>query len=303
MSTSVRVFARFRPINKREKAEAKSIKGEQIPFTVTGACVRGQGPENFDVTLDDVLWMDTTQDRAFDRVAMPICLEVLKGFNGTVFAYGQTGSGKTYTLFGDDVPKPEPDSYGLIPRSAQFLFDEIGRSTSFQEASVEVSFVEIYMEKLLDLLNPGQRLKLWDSIDGIFCEGLSYRPVQSPEEVLELIEYSKGNRKTAFTKMNAQSSRSHCVMTFHVKSMTTDGIQRQSKLNFGDLAGSEVVKKTGASGESLEQAKFINKSLSNLGLCIKLLITGREHIPYRDSKLTFILKDSLGGNCKTTLLC
>eukprot|EP00494_Astrolonche_serrata_P023688 UN23946 len=168
---------------------------------------------------------------------------------------------------------------------------------------IKVSILEVYLEKVLDLLHPEcTNLKLWDATDGVFVEGLELEKVDNTKEVIKLLQQSKGNRTVAFTEMNAESSRSHCILTYHVSVTLQDGSKRNSKLNFGDLAGSEKTKKTMATGTQLQEAKAINKSLSTLGSVMKMLVEGRHHIPYRDSKLTFLLKDSLGGNCKTTLL-
>jgi len=155
----------------------------------------------------------------------------------------------------------------------------------------------------MDLIHPEvERLKLWDATDGVFVEGLEPEIIENVGDVLKMLKIAKGNRKVSFTKMNAESSRSHCVLTFTVSTTLLDGTKRTGKLNFGDLAGCEKTKKTGAIGERLEEAKAINKSLSCLGAVMKALVDGREHVNYRDSKLTFMLKDSLGGNCKTTLM-
>ncbi|MES1908328.1 MAG: hypothetical protein MHM6MM_001283 [Cercozoa sp. M6MM] len=318
---SVRVVVRFRPINNRERQEWDQQEELKAAFGSDPSVVdlqddgKSVGVPPFQqreakrFTLDAIFGTDTTQSDFFERVASSTVKDVLQGFNGTLFCYGQTGSGKTFSMFGADVKNPESELAGIIPRSTRALFEGIERDDDVEEVTIKVSFLEIYREKIRDLLNPTpppKPLKVREQRDGsTFVEGLTEVFVTSVEEVFDLIRVGGGNRAVAATSMNADSSRSHSLLVLRVEQKMKDGSTRSGKLNFADLAGSEKVRKTGASGETLEEAKKINQSLSALGNCIKALtVTGdkKRHVPFRDSKLTFILKDALGGNTKTTLI-
>lgn len=200
------------------------------------------------------------------------------------------------------------DNPGLIPRAAKQIFDHIADSAEAREWSVRASFLEIYREQLRDLLNPGnQKLAIREQKKKIWVENLSEEYVGAASDVLELLATGEKMRSTASTGMNEQSSRSHSVFILRVESKPTGpggAPQRQAVLNLIDLAGSERVGKTGAKGTTLEEAKKINQSLSALGNVINALSEGgsQQHIPYRDSQLTRLLQESLGGNCKTRLV-
>ncbi|KNE58285.1 hypothetical protein AMAG_05094 [Allomyces macrogynus ATCC 38327] len=231
-------------------------------------------------------------------------IEVLKGYNGTVFAYGQTGSGKTYTMMGSNID--DEANKGVIPRISEQIFDSIVEAPSNLEFTVKVSYIEIYMEKIRDLLNPtNDNLPVHeDKQRGVYVKGLLEVYVASVGEVFEVMRRGQSARIVAYTAMNAESSRSHSifVITINQKDLT-NGSNRSGRLYLVDLAGSEKVGKTGASGQTLEEAKMINKSLTALGMVINALTDGKsKHVPYRDSKLTRILQESLGGNSRTTLI-
>ena len=229
-------------------------------------------------------------------------LDVMKGYNGTIFAYGQTGSGKTHTMMGPDIN--EQSQKGVIPNAIDHIFECIAADTSGAEIQLGVSYMEVYREVIRDLLDPSKvNLQVRDSpLKGIYVEDLTYEFVTCKEDIVELLEMGQKSRATASTAMNSDSSRSHSVFVLTVHQKLPNGTTKAGKLNFIDLAGSEKIAKTGASGDTLEEAKKINQSLSALGMVIKSLADGKPHIPYRDSKLTRLLQDSLGGNTKTTLM-
>lgn len=249
-------------------------------------------------------------------------LSVLEGYNATLLAYGQTGTGKTYTMEGFSSSLNDPQK-GIIPRSMEEIFKFIENASNKRKTfMVRASYLQIYNEVITDLLkkemSPLQIRE--DKKKGVFVEGLSEWVVRSPIDIYNLMKDGMRNRTTASTNMNDVSSRSHAVFIIIVEQMRdlTDKFCEDSKenprevareikvgkLNLVDLAGSERVRVTGATGKRLEESKSINKSLSCLGNVITALTDKklRSHIPYRDSKLTRILEDSLGGNCKTTMM-
>jgi len=299
---NIRVVCRFRPQNKREIAEGGV---PIIQFDEDGETCRMQGKEfqgNF--TFDRIFAPETKQKEVFDTAIKPIVDEVYNGYNGTVFAYGQTGSGKTFTMMGADIDNEELK--GLIPRIVEQIFQCIIDSPSTMEYTVKVSYMEIYMEKIRDLLNPqNDNLPIHEEKNrGVYVKGLLEVYVSSVEEVYEVMKRGGQARVVAYTNMNAESSRSHSIFVITITQKNLqDGSVKSGKLSLVDLAGSEKVGKTGASGQTLEEAKKINKSLSALGMVINALTDGKStHIPYRDSKLTRILQESLGGNSRTTLI-
>eukprot|EP01051_Picozoa_sp_SAG22_P018807 SAG22_NODE_3278_length_1810_cov_1.941555_1_plen_450_part_10 len=324
---NVKVFCRFRPLNTREvKLGADRTDGF---LALTDTTIKLQ-PAEFnmkkDVTFDRVFGSDSTQPQVYAAVAKAMVADVMAGFNGTIFAYGQTGAGKSWSMMGPEnlvqnmgVEGFDDSQQGIIPRAATEIFDIINQRIAADpertaEYSVQVSYLEIYRETIRDLLDPASREKRLEvrehAVTGVYVEGLSHEPVVDTEEVLEVLKCGDEARATASTKMNAASSRSHAVFTMKVKQQsqeaTTEGL-----LNLVDLAGSEKVGKTGAAGQTLEEAKKINLSLSALGNVIKALADpsltakvarGEAVIPFRDSKLTRMLQSSLGGNTKTSLL-
>ncbi len=227
----------------------------------------------------------------------------MNGYNGTVFAYGQTGAGKSYTMMGD---MDDSHKKGIIPRITEQIFDAILVHGSAQiEYTVGISYLEIYMERIRDLLNPVMdNLPINEGPKGPYVKGLREIYVNTVDEVYTAMHLGQRARVTASTNMNLESSRSHSIflVTINQKDVNT-GSQKSGMLYLVDLAGSEKVGKTGASGQTLEEAKKINKSLSALGMVINALTDGKStHVPYRDSKLTRILQESLGGNSRTTLI-
>ena len=306
-SCNIRVICRFRPVNKREIAEGGGI-AKQLTFP-NPKCVevapyngRPANTFNFDAVFHDP---STTQKEIYDLAANASICDVINGYNSTIFAYGQTGAGKSFTMFGPDIIVPELK--GIIPRACMHIFDHIAKDTEGTEYTIKCSFLEIYKEVVRDLLSPSSNakgLRVREAPNkGVWVEGLHEAYVTCEEDVLALIKQGESHRATSSTDMNASSSRSHSLFILTLHQKTRDGSTKEGRLNLADLAGSEKVGKTGATGNTLEEAKKINQSLSALGNCINALTkSNAKHIPYRDSKLTHILRESLGGNCKTTLL-
>merc|ERR1719340_591254 len=296
---SIKVICRFRPLNDtEEKTGSKFII--KFPSGSDEQCVSIGGRTYL---FDKVLKPNVTQNQVYDATAKNIVKDVLMGYNGTIFAYGQTSSGKTHTMEG---VMENTDLQGIIPRIVNDIFNHIYGMEENLEFHIKVSYFEIYMDKIRDLLDPSKvNLAVHeDKNKSVYVKGATERFVSSPEEVLEVIEEGKSNRHIAVTNMNEHSSRSHSVFLINVKQENLENQKKLSgKLYLVDLAGSEKVSKTGAEGSILDEAKNINKSLSALGNVIAALADGnKSHIPYRDSKLTRILQESLGGNAKTTVV-
>ncbi|GMY32137.1 kinesin-like protein KIN-12B [Fagus crenata] len=274
-------------------------------------------------TFDSVADVEATQKDIFELIGAPLVENCLAGFNSSVFAYGQTGSGKTYTIWGPANALEENlsnDQQGLTPRVFERLFSRISEEQikqSEQQLSYQCqcSFLEIYNEQVTDLLDPNQKNLLIreDVKSGVYVENLTEEYVSTMKDVTRLLMKGLSNRRTGATSINAESSRSHTVFTCVVESRCkskADGLStcKTSRINLVDLAGSERQKLTGAAGERLKEAGNINRSLSQLGNLINILAevsqTGKQrHIPYRDSRLTFLLQDSLGGNAKLAMVC
>ncbi|XP_022735005.1 kinesin-like protein KIN-12B [Durio zibethinus] len=313
--SGVKVVVRMRPPIKEEE------EGDMIvqKITTDSLSINGQT-----FTFDSVANTDATQLDIFQLVGAPLVENCLAGFNSSVFAYGQTGSGKTYTIWGPANALLEEnlssDQQGLTPRVFERLFDRINEE-QIKHADKQLkyqcrcSFLEIYNEQITDLLDPNQRnLQIREDVkSGIYVENLTEEYVSTMKDMTQLLLKGLSNRRTGATSINAESSRSHSVFTCVVESRcksVADGVSsfKTSRINLVDLAGSERQKLTGAAGERLKEAGNINRSLSQLGNLINILAevsqTGKQrHIPYRDSKLTFLLQESLGGNAKLAMVC
>ncbi|EGN95951.1 hypothetical protein SERLA73DRAFT_170395 [Serpula lacrymans var. lacrymans S7.3] len=306
-STNIKVVCRFRPPNSLEQREGGEIV---VAFddNLQSVYMRGSqtvsGPEKDGFTFDRVFPMGTQQNEVFDYGVKELVPHVLDGYNGTVFAYGQTGSGKTFTMMGADIDSQELK--GIIPRITEQIFQSIVESDAHLEYVVKVSYMEIYLERIRDLLAPqNDNLQVHEEKSkGVYVKNLSDYYVSSAREVYEIMRQGGAARVVTSTNMNAESSRSHSIFLITIQQRNTEsGALKSGNLYLVDLAGSEKVGKTGASGQTLEEAKKINKSLSALGMVINALTDGKaKHIPYRDSKLTRILQESLGGNSRTTLI-
>jgi len=261
-------------------------------------------PKSF--TFDAVYDWNCTQKEIYEQTAKPIVNSVMEGYNGTIFAYGQTGTGKTHTMDGG----ASPELQGIIPRTFQHVFETVEGSSDAQWM-VRASFLEIYNEEVRDLLSkdPKNKLEVKEHKDsGVYVKGLNAFVVKGVPELNNVLEVGKKNRSVGATLMNQDSSRSHCIFCITIETIDSgaanpDGHIRVGKLNLVDLAGSERQSKTGATGDRLKEATKINLSLSALGNVISALVDGKSgHIPYRDSKLTRLLQDSLGGNTKTVMV-
>jgi len=301
----VKVVIRCRPMSKQEIIDARENIVEMNLKDGVGR-VRRPGTQEFkDFTFDAVYDDSTIQTNFYDQTGYAIVESVMDGYNGTIFAYGQTGTGKTHTMVGP--PEPE-EMHGVIPRTFSHIFNNINMTPS-KKFLVRASYLEIYNEEIRDLLskNPKAKLELKDHPDGgVFVKDLSNLIVKGVNDLRQVMEVGQKNRSVASTKMNNESSRSHSIFTITIETAETgtdakDHI-RVGKMNMVDLAGSERQSKTGASGETLKEATKINMSLSALGNVISALVDSKSSfIPYRDSKLTRLLQDSLGGNTKTVM--
>eukprot|EP00768_Dysnectes_brevis_P004157 gnl/Dysnectes_brevis/2965_a3651_892.p1 GENE.gnl/Dysnectes_brevis/2965_a3651_892~~gnl/Dysnectes_brevis/2965_a3651_892.p1 ORF type:complete len:859 (+),score=247.66 gnl/Dysnectes_brevis/2965_a3651_892:59-2635(+) len=309
--SNIRVLCRFRPINSREKQEfidagkdpnvtiVKFVDEANIEIMVG----HGQGNQKFN--FDRIYPPGCSQSDVYNLAAKETIEQILKGYNGTIFAYGQTGAGKSFSMFGDIN---NPELKGIIPRGAAHIFRHIEETDDpDMEFAVRCSFVEIYNGKVMDLLlrGPGHEdLKIRESPQrGVYIEAAVETPVYDMDGIITVLNIGEGNRSVSSTKMNAVSSRSHSILIIMVEQRRRDGGKKTGKLCLVDLAGSEKVGKTGATGDRLKEAQNINGSLSALGNCINALTDPKQtHVPYRDSKLTRLLSQSLGGNAKTTLV-
>ena len=305
MSTvSVKVVTRIRPQNKIESSRGgKPCVTVQRDGTEVFLSTDDEGEYRF--TFDRVFGPTSKQKDVFEYIGRPVIDSIFKGYNGTIFAYGQTSSGKTHTMSGPDGSIGEPEHRGVIPRCIAYIFEKFGEADEHIEFTVQTSFMEIYLERVKDLLNiEKSNLPIREEPGrGIYVDGVTEEYVTSPDECLQKIQEAGANRVVAATGMNAGSSRSHSVTIIKLTAMDTKtGTKKNGKLCLVDLAGSEMVRKTGAKGQQLKEAQMINKSLSALGNVINALTAGKtKHIPYRDSKLTRLLQDSLGGNTKTVM--
>ena len=302
---SVKVVVRIRPISGEEERNGNIIATEAFPDR--GLIVMknpkagdSEPPKNF--TFDAVFAANVEQKNIYDICAASVVDSVLNGYNGTIFAYGQTGAGKTHTMEGRPDP---PHLRGIIPNSFQHIFDHIANSPDLQFL-VRASYLEIYNEEIRDLLSkdPKNSLDCKENIDtGVYVKDLTSFVVKNVNEIDHVMQAGKKNRSTGATLMNQTSSRSHSIFTIVIECAETKGDHiRVGKLNLVDLAGSERQGKTGATGDRLKEATKINLSLAALGNVISALVDGKSsHIPYRDSKLTRLLQNSLGGNAKTVM--
>ena len=300
-AANVNVICRFRPMNDLEKTSGnEQVCDFTSPTSLTFHSSREKNVYRF--IFDRIFPPSSTQQDIYDFGVKGIIDSVLNGYNGTVLAYGQTSSGKTYTMQGE---MDEERTQGIIPRMINHVFKHIyqNEGTDFM---IKVSMIEIYQEKIRDLFDVSKvNLNIReDSIKGIYVDGASERYVGCPNDVLALLEMGSANRAQAATNMNEHSSRSHSIFILTINQTNkAEGVSKVGKLYLVDLAGSEKISKTGATGHTLEEAKIINKSLTTLGRVINNLTDGKStHIPYRESKLTRVLQESLGGNSKTCLI-
>ncbi|KAJ3639965.1 hypothetical protein Zmor_003291 [Zophobas morio] len=327
MSTDkIKVAVRVRPFNRRElelgtQCVVKMEKQQTIlqqPTTLDK--MERKQPKTFAFdhcfcSVDPAVEGFASQEVVFDSLGRDILDNAFQGYNACIFAYGQTGSGKSYTMMGSQ------DNKGIIPRLCDALFGLIAKQQSSELTyKVEVSYMEIYNEKVHDLLDPKtnkQSLKVREhNVLGPYVDGLSQLAVTSFQDIDNLMAEGNKSRTVAATNMNSESSRSHAVFTVILTQTLVDthtGVtgEKVSRMSLVDLAGSERAVKTGAVGDRLKEGSNINKSLTTLGLVISKLAdqssSGNKNkdnkfVPYRDSVLTWILKDNLGGNSKTVMV-
>ncbi|XP_068830265.1 kinesin-like protein KIF27 isoform X4 [Capricornis sumatraensis] len=270
-------------------------------------------------TFDFVFGKNSTQDEVYNTCIKPLVLSLIEGYNATVFAYGQTGSGKTYTIGGGHVASVVEGQKGIIPRAIQEIFQNISGKPSI-DFNIKVSYIEVYKEDLRDLLELETLVKdlhiREDEKGNTVIVGAKECQVESADEVMSLLEMGNAARHTGTTQMNEHSSRSHAIFTISLcqvdknRKAAEDGSWHShrhivSKFHFVDLAGSERVTKTGNTGERFKESIQINSGLLALGNVISALGDPRKkssHIPYRDAKITRLLKDSLGGSAKTVMI-
>jgi hypothetical protein len=316
---NVKVVVRIRPLSGKEEERGckESITEMQSEYGVDASA--SNGPEVLQVNkdkwfeFDAVLGHQCTQQDVYVRsgASRSITEDIFKGYNVTFLAYGQTAAGKTFTMgtFGDATD----ESAGILPRGCEELYETI-QAKCDGNAKVELSYLEIYNEEIRDLLsdktpiNPEKKnpiaLKIRETLNGeVYVSGLTATEVTSPKEIGDLMEAASSRRVVGSTAMNAVSSRSHAICSFKVSGVLEGGEKFTSKLTLVDLAGSERIKKTGAMGSRQLEGIHINKSLMTLGQVVSALADGgRRKPPYRDSKLTRLLQDSLGGNSRTIML-
>ena len=314
-SANVKVFCRFRPENEKEKlsgmktciipASENSVKifTESIGIDTGKDSSKNKSDNTQTFTFDGVFAPEEEQENIFNVVAKPLINGALEGINGTLFCYGQTSSGKTYTMEGIHN---DTKLMGVIPRMMQYIFILIEKANSDIEYSVKCQYYQIYNEKIQDLLDIRKKdLAIReDKNKGIWVEDCTEAYVSSQEEMYAVFKEGSNNRTVSATNMNKGSSRSHSlfVVTLFQRNTIT-GSSKTGRIYFVDLAGSEKMSKTGIEGGTgLKEAQNINKSLMTLGMVINSLTEGAKHIPYRDSKLTRVLQESLGGNSMTNLV-
>ena len=303
-SESIQVACRVRPLNASEvrRGDAVSVTMNKTENTVQCGF---ESTSQHTFPFDQVFGKEVTNEVVYEDLCAPIVDSVLDGINGSIMAYGQTGGGKTYTMFG------EGKNEGMAPRIMSHIYEKISECPKSEFAfDVRMSALEIYQNKIYDLIGTRQHqceIKLQKKtmlrgVDRLIVQGATEVATSSKASAMSVLLAAQIKRTEAATKMNKRSSRSHCIVVVSVAKQDLN--QRETKfaqLYICDLAGSENASKTGASGQRLDEAKEINKSLTTLGRVIDCLILKAAHIPYRDSNLTRLLQNSLGGNARCAL--
>lgn len=317
----VRVAVRLRPHNAEELvADADFADCVELQPEFKRLKLRKNNWDSDTYEFDEVFTAFASQKRVYEVVAKPVVESVLDGYNGTVMAYGQTGTGKTHTLgqLGDE----DTAARGIMVRAMEDILADISLETD----SISVSYLQLYMETIQDLLYPtNDNISIVEDpkTGDVALPGATLVEIKDQQSFVELLRLGAANRFAANTKLNTESSRSHAILMVHVKrpvkggnlSLLSDNgcnsqtvknfkppIIRKGKLVVVDLAGSERINKSGSEGHTLEEAKSINLSLSALGKCINALAENSSHVPVRDSKLTRLLRDSFGGTARTSLV-
>ncbi|KAJ0978474.1 hypothetical protein J5N97_013948 [Dioscorea zingiberensis] len=317
---NVQVLLRCRPLSEDELRvnTPAVISCNELRREVTA--IQNIANKQIDRTFafDKVFGPTSQQKDLFDLAVSPVVNEVLEGYNCTIFAYGQTGTGKTYTMEGGGKKMKDgelPSDAGVIPRAVQQIFDILESQNA--DYNMKVTFLELYNEEITDLLAMEESklsddkskkpiALMEDGKGGVLVRGLEEEIVSSAGEIYKILDKGSAKRRTAETLLNKQSSRSHSIfsITIHIKECTPEGEEmiKSGKLNLVDLAGSENISRSGAREGRAREAGEINKSLLTLGRVINALVEHSGHIPYRDSKLTRLLRDSLGGKTKTCII-
>ncbi|XP_002044329.2 kinesin-like protein KIF17 isoform X1 [Drosophila sechellia] len=313
MSENIKVVVRCRPMNQTEKKGncQNIVEIDEFTVSVTNPSARRSQQKKF--IFDSVYNMKTNTEVIYDEMCYSLVESAIEGYNGTIFAYGQTGCGKTHTMQGDE----NLSNSGIIPKCFDHIFETISMTTNVRYLAL-VTYLEIYNERIRDLLNKNENtsvinhsLKELPGI-GVSVPTLTTQPVVNANQCYDWLHFGNKNRVTAATLMNKNSSRSHTIFTITLEQspfFNSIGLEdafggiRRGKLSLVDLAGSERQRRTGAKGDRLKEASQINLSLSALGNVISSLVDGKaKHVPFRDSKLTRLLQDSLGGNTKTLMI-
>ncbi|KAJ0503217.1 putative plus-end-directed kinesin ATPase [Helianthus annuus] len=311
---NVQVVLRCRPLSdddvRAKTPAAVTCNEDKQEVIVTQNTGNKQSDKTF--CFDKVFGPGTKQKDLYDQVVAPIVKEALEGYNWTIFAYGQTGTGKTYTMEGEGGKTKNGEFHedvGVIPRAVEQLFNILEAQNA--DYSMKVTYIELYNEEITDLLAPDEKSKkhislMEDGKGAVFMRGLEEELVSSADEIYRILEKGSSRKHTAETLINTQSNRSHSLftITIQIKENTSDGVEiiKCGKLNLVDLAGSENILRSGAREGRAREAGEINKSLLTLGRVINALVDHSGHVPYRDSKLTRLLRDSLGGKTKTCII-
>ncbi|KAL6953266.1 serine/threonine-protein kinase KIN2 [Sarracenia purpurea var. burkii] len=293
--SNITVCARFRPLSSKERRDhgdgtcIRSLDAETF-------VLKDEKQEEYTFSFDRVFYEESKQADVYEFLAHPIVRDAVNAINGTIITYGQTGAGKTYSMEGPSILGCDEQKKGLLPRVVDELFKSITSSADTSKFMIKLSMVEIYMEKVRDLFDLSkENIQIKESkVQGILLSGVTEISILNPADASQVLSSGIANRAVGETRI--------LFLFFNCIHWVKTG-----KLVLVDLAGSEKIEKTGAEGLVLEEAKTINKSLSALGNVINALTCGplskANHIPYRDSKLTRILQDALGGNSRTALLC
>jgi len=300
----MRVCARFRPFNRRE-IETADPSATAVQPCASSNTVRLSAAPHTSFAFDDVFTEDASQEEVYQCIASHTVANIMHGFNGAILALGPTGSGKSFSMLGDCS---DAILQGIIPRAIQDLFTHC--STALAEGhcdgiQVKASFIELYKEEIQDLFSPENtsRIKVREHPDkGVWLDTVQEPCCQSANEMLHLVAIAQEHRARRHTRMGIRSGQTAAILTLKVLQKGKDGSMKRSSLRFAVLNGSEKVRRSDCRDLAMK-----DRSLSSLGNIVHALTLGGRshgsgHIPYRESKLTFILRDALGGNCKTTLL-
>ena len=323
---NITCYVRCRPLNSREleiNANCIEISKDKTSITLKN--------NEHNYIYDKIFPAETDQETIFKEIGLPLLKKFLSGYNSTIFAYGQTGTGKTHTIIGplESLFDDKNENFGLVPNILNFkikkkeeakkiIIESSKEKVKKVEYNLSCSCIEIYNEQLIDLLNNNSQFDKADEIlkiredpkKGMYIENLTELEIDSAKKAKELLISGFKNRHVASTSMNRESSRSHLIYTLFLSTEFEIGegviVMRSSRMHLVDLAGSERQKYTNTQGQRIKEAGNINKSLSILGNVINAVIEFNEgktkFVPFRDSKLTYYLKDSIGGNSKTVII-